>query len=383
MQNSYQTTRHLTVAFDAGSGPLDMGQGARYLFHNALTGTRMVAGDEFWPVLEQYHTPRPLGDSPLEQRAAQANILWPVTEEVTCTELLERFQEVAKRVLSYRSTAPGSEAGELVEQLKSACRPLKEFEEPVHYLWRDPERLFHIMLNHFAAYAKYEVGVSQVAPMVSDFVRHSLGRPERNGEFAQQLCTLHTSLDRARLIAQQFPAPARFLVLGDDDLMSLALTQEEGYQVDVFEIDRSLVRFIKKRAGSSVKVYSRDLTNGLPEEFHGLYDAVLADPPYNIDGMAWFIECCAAGLKENEASRLYLSTYPDLLESSERFFQEFSKNGLRLLRTTEHFNRYPFPAETHQITGNGLTNLGYHPKLVEVLMSVPYLYAHLYECGRS
>lgn len=376
----YQLTRHLEVGFDTGSSTLDIGRGARYLLKNALVGSRLLCKDEDWSVLESYQSPRELGESPIEVRAAQANILCHIEQELQNTELADKFETVANKLLQYRKIEPAGDLLEVGRQIKQVCRPSREYDQAGHYLWEDPKKLFNIMMDHMLAYLQFELNTPQIGSMSCRFAQQSLGRPERNGDFAQQLCTLHTSMDRARLIQEQFPAPAKFLTLGDDDLMSLALTQVPGYEVDVFEIDRSLVRFIKKRKSEAVNVYSRDLTNGLPDEFHGLYDAVLADPPYNIDGMAWFVQCCSQGLKKNEASRLYLSTYPDLLESSEQFFQEFGKNGLILKNTTEYFNRYPFPSETHEITSVGLRNLGYHPELITIIMGVPYLYAHLFEC---
>ena len=377
---TYQLTRHLEVGFDAGSDPIDVGRGARYLLKNALYGSRLLCGDDDWDILDSYESPRDLGDSSLEARAVQAQILCPTEGHPDSTPLARRFGEIADKLLKYRKVEPAGSLSERALQVKEICRASREYQGSNHYLWQDPKRLFNIMMDHFVAYLREEIGTPQVAPISCTFARQSLGRPERNGEFAQQLCTLHTSLRRAQLIQERFPAPAKFLTLGDDDLMSLALTLQPGYEVDVFEIDRSLVRFIKKRKSEAVQVYSRDLTNGLPEEFHGRYDAVLADPPYNVDGMAWFIRCCSQGLKQNESARLYLSTYPGLLESSERFFEEFGKNGLRLQKTTEFFNRYPFPRETHDITSVGLRNLGFHPELVGAIMSVPYLYAHLFEC---
>lgn len=379
----HQITRHLAVEFDPGSSPLDVGRGARYLLKNALLGSRLLCGDEDWVLLQEYEKGRRLGDSALETRAAQANILVPTTESPEATELSLSFQAVARKILHYRRVEPAQNLLALAQQIKELCGPSRELEDTNHYLWKDPKKLFNIMMDHLVAYMKWELNTSQVYPLSCHFAQQSLGRPERNGDFAQQLCTLHTSLERARLIQERFPAPANFLTLGDDDLMSLALTQKPGYTVDVFEIDRSLVRFIKKRKSDSVRVFSRDLTTGLPEEFHGLYDAVLADPPYNADGMAWFIQCCSQALKRNQSSRLYLSTYPDLLEDSELFFAEFPKNGLSLQKTTECFNRYPFPAETHDITSAGLRGLGFHPALVNTLMSLPYLYAHLFECQLS
>ena len=378
----YQLTRHLEVAFDEGSSTLDVGRGARYLLMNALLGTRLLCQDDAWDILKAYRTPLPLGTSDIEQRAAQANILSLVDSEITSTDLSDRFETIARKLLHYRKVEPAEDIVGIALQIKERCQPTQEYDGVTHYLWQDPKKLFNIVMDHMVAFLRLELKSSQVFPMSCEFAKQSLGRPERNGDFAQQLCTLHTSLDRARRIKERFPAPAKFLTLGDDDLMSLALADEPGYEIDVFEIDRSLVRFIKKRKSEAVRVFSRDLTHGLPEEFHGLYDAVLADPPYNIDGMSWFIQCCSQGLKPTKSSRLYLSTYPDLLEDAQTFFAEFGKNGLVLEQTTEFFNRYPFPEETHQITSVGLKGLGFHPELIKTIMSVPYLYAHLYECKR-
>ena len=376
----HQITRHLSVDFDAGSSVLDMGRGARYLLTNSLFGSRLLCGDEDWETLATYREPREPGSSSLEERAIQARVLCPVGFRPSTSPLSERFKEVAEKLLKYRQVEPAESLVEVAAQVKEICGPSREYEGDTHYLWQDPRRLFYIMMDHMSAYLELELGTPQTADLDFRFAQQSLGRPERNGEFAQQLCTLHTSLDRVRHIQERFPAPAKFLTLGDDDLMSLALSRIPGYEVDVFEIDRSLVRFIKKRKPDTVRVFSRDLTNGLPAEFHHLYDAVLADPPYDAAGMSWFVRCCSQGLKRNSSSRLYLSTYPDLLESSEQFVEEFGKNGLELKQTTEYFNRYPFPTETHDITSVGLRNLGYHPELVSVIMSVPYLYAHLFEC---
>ena len=379
----YQVTRHLSCHFDAGSSLLSMGRGAKYLLKNDLLGTRLLCSDEIWEILENYEEPRALGDSLLEKRAVNANILCTLEETVERTRLGENFRSIATDILKEKNIEPHQSLSQLALIIKDHCKPQREHENSVHYLWRDPQKLFHIMMDHMVIYAQNEIGTPAVGKASSDFTRQSLGRPERNSEYAQQLCTLSTSLSRARLIKKHFPAPAKFLTLGDDDLMSLALASEPGYEVDVFEIDRKLVRFLNKKKNPGIRVFSRDLTNGLPTEFQNQYDAVLADPPYDREGMNWFLRCCSTALKNNKKSRLYLSTYPDLLEDAQSFFTGIKENGLRLETTRESFNRYPFPKETHKITQEGLLGLGYHPKLISTLMQLPYLYAHLFECSRA
>lgn len=371
----YQLTRHLEVSFDENTGPF---QKENYLFINQLFGTRLLGDDSSWSVLKAYETPKALENSTLTQRAVAAGILIPVEEKVSQTPLGDSFKDVAERVLRYRKVEPSSTTETLIAQLNEACHPIGAFNSS-HYMWHEPKRLFQVMLDHFQTYLEVEVGQAQTGPMNLDFAKLSLGRPQRNGEFAQQLCTLSTSLARAQLVWERYPSGAKILTLGDDDLMSLALTQKPGFEVTVFEIDPALVRFLHRRKNSSVHLYSRDLSNGLPEEFQGCYDVVLADPPYNVEGMNWFLDCCVKALRQDN-SVLYLSTSPGLLENYEQLLSKLDAEGLEIERTLPHFNRYPFPRETHTITQNGLLELGFHPSLIEALMRLPYLYAHLYEC---
>lgn len=373
---TYQLTRHLEVSFDENAGPF---QKNGYLFINRLHETRLLGDDTTWSFLRAYEHPRELDHSPLAKRAAAANILVPVEQAVGTTPLLERFREVAGRILQYRKAEAADSVAELASRLEQTCTPIGEYSSD-HYMWSDPRRLFRVMLEHFKVYAQEEVDGTQAGPVLTDFAKLCLGRPQRNGEFAQQLCTISTSVARAMRVWERFPQGADILTLGDDDLMSLVLTQRPGYRVTVFEIDPALVRFIRRRKNDSVALHSRDLSNGLPPEFQDCYDAVLADPPYNVEGMDWFMNCCLSALRKG-GSRLYLSTCPWLLEDADHLFQRLKSNGLEVKETHRHFNRYPFPQETHAITKSGLLELGYHPALVEVLMQVPYLYADLYECA--
>lgn len=372
----YQLTRHLEVSPDEAGGPF---AGEQFLLTNQVTGTRMLADQSVWEFLKNYEQPRELEESPLARRAVAAQVLVPAGLPPEGSALLEEFLETARKILRYRKVEPAEGVPQLLQQLSAACTPLGEFDADGHYMWSDPKKLFGAMLENFGLYYQQELCTSQSGVVLTDFARQCLGRPQRNGEFAQQLCTMATSVARAQNIWARFPEGARILTLGDDDLMSLVLTQKPGYEVTVFEIDLALVRFIRKRKNEQVHLHKRDLSNGLPEEFRGQYDVVLADPPYNIEGMSWFMDCSLQALKPRQA-RLYLSTCPPLLESPDHLFQQLQAGDLKVAETHPNFNRYPFPEETHSITTKGLLELGYHPGLVEVLMKVPYLYAHLYEC---
>lgn len=372
---NFQLTRHLDVAADDHTGPF---QQEGYLLINRLLGTRLLGDEKTWELLRAYEHPRELDENPPIQRAAAANILVPIEGTPEPSQLVERFRETAHKVLRYRKVEAAESVPALLEQLDSACVPIGQYSSN-HYMWSDPKKLFRAMLEHFKVYAQEDAMQGQAGPVVIDFAKLCLGRPQRNGEFAQQLCTISTSVARALRVWERFPQGADILTLGDDDLMSLVLTQRPGYRVTVFEIDPALVRFLRRRKNRSVDLHSRDLSNGLPSEFQGRFDVVLADPPYNVEGMGWFMDCCLSALKRRD-SRLYLSTCPVLLEDAHHLFEQLQLKGLRIEQTFPNFNRYPFPQETHAITKSGLMHLGYHPALVEILTEIPYLYAHLYEC---
>jgi Branched-chain polyamine synthase A C-terminal domain len=372
---NYQVTRHLSVKPDKPRGD-------KTLLHNLYLGTRMLAGPEIWPLLEKFREPSPLVGDPLEERAVQAAILAPVDEVMKPNDLVSRFDKVSAKVLKYRKTEPNDDLFLRLDQLLQVCRPLSNRAPSDYFIWQDPGRVFAILLEHFRRFLELEVGTAQTGPISSEFVQKSLGRPPCVQTLEQQTCTLHTSWKRAAEVTSRFPSEAKILILGDDDLVSLALAQYPGYQLDVLELDMPLVRLLKKEGGGYLKVLRRDLSGGLPDEFHDQYDVVLSDPMYAAEGMEMFLACCVKALKPTPESRLFLSTYPPLLEDVEGFHGLLEAYNLKVEKTTEHYNRYPFPEDSRTTSAKGLVALGFHPKLVQILAQVPYLYAHLFECRR-
>lgn len=371
----YQLSRHL-------DGKPDLAQPDSVLLTNLLRGTRLlVAKDEAWPLLERYRQPSQLGQGELEARAAQAGVLQSSEPQETSSELSRLFDEVSAKVLSYRKVEPSECLFTRVRQLAEACQPITVQQTADYFIWQNPRRVFEILLDHFHIYLATELGTGAGCDMPAELVRQSLGRPPVEQTLEQQVSTLSTAWARACRIAERFPTGGKVLILGDDDLVSLALAHFPQFEIEVLEIDLQLVRLLKKESGGRFSVKRRDLSGGLPAEYHGHYDVVVSDPMYSAAGMEMFVDCCAPALKAAPESRLFLSTYPPLLEAPDRLWQVLDSAGLAVHLSEEHFNRYPFPAENRRSSQEGLVALGYHPKLVSVLTSVPYLYAHLYECG--
>lgn len=370
----YQISRHIEAQFDTVDRNL-------VLLENLAHHTRMLSDHQIWEVLQHYEEPNELGEDPLHARAAQAKLLEPSESSEFPQGLKRRFDEVSAKVLKYRKVDADPDLDTRLTQLRETCKPITS-EKPIDYfIWHDPSLVFRVMLEHFRIYLKCEFDRPQTSNLKADFLRRSLGRPPRQASLEQQVCTLDTAWQRAERIVANLKPGGRILVLGDDDLVSLALSCFPVEAVDVLELDSVLVRLLKKQGGERVRVRRCDLANGLPEGYEGRYDAVVSDPMYSTEGMAMFLDCCSKALRPDAESRLYLTTYPPLLEDPSGFFEQLESFGLRLLNTEENFSRYPFPEDMRNGTLEGLEALGYHPKLSRCLLEVPYLYAHLFECG--
>lgn len=371
---TYQLTRHIEVREDSHGGE-------KILAMNLFRGTRLLCGPELWELLERYREPaEPEENDPFFQRAVQAGIL----EEVGSTPtppLVDRFKEVSAKVLKYRKTQASDDLCERLGQLSEVCNPVSTASPIDYFIWHDPKLVFRVMLDHFKIYLETELGVGNTSGLAPGFLASTVGRPPRVSSLEQQVCTSETAWKRASMVAEKMGPKVDILVIGDDDLVSLALPHFVSNPVQVLELDPKLVRFLRKKSEPQVKIKRRDLADGLPSEYQQQYDVVLSDPMYSQEGMAMFLDCCRAALKPNSESRFFLSTYPPLLEEPEQFFELLEEKGFEVKSSLENFNRYPFPENMRAGANRGLEALGYHPKLSHTLLSVPYLYAHLYECA--
>lgn len=387
----YQITRHLAVQPDAL-------QPEGVLAQNLYFGTRLLAGDELWDLLKRYSTPAEVSSEPLFERAVGAELLCACERRASLNRFLENVALACERVLKERLGWTGrrlrEELGDLdrdglaarldrtrglvLERLGGARGP-----ELRHYLWDDPTRLGAAVFDHLAVYLREELDQPLTGAFDPGLARRSLRRPRVREEYEQQPCTLFTTCRRIAAIAEAHPPPARVLVLGEDDLVGLGLGLRGGYEVDVFEIDEELLAFLAADLPAGVRLFSRDLTQGLPKEHHRLYDVVVTDPMYAGAGMRMFQTCCRQGLSEDPGARVYLSTCPDLLEDAEGFFAGLEAEGLEVVTRERNFNRYPFPQLARRATFQGLTRLGGSAFLFACLLEIPYLYADLFVLQRK
>ncbi|KKS06072.1 MAG: hypothetical protein UU59_C0036G0002 [candidate division WWE3 bacterium GW2011_GWE1_41_27] len=106
-----------------------------------------------------------------------------------------------------------------------------------------------------------------------------------------------TSVKKAQvMIARGEVVGKNVALIGDDDLVSLALILLEGgfRSLTVFDIDNDLLTFIKTKTSSmgidNVHTVHYDCREELKEEYNGRFEVVLTDPPYTRYGAELFLE---------------------------------------------------------------------------------------------
>lgn len=367
---------------------------------NLLTGRRLRAPREALLQLLERHRLGASLKGELAERAVDADILRPVEESqapLSPCDLLVELDGVLSRYLSQprhlsqesilekldrcqqdfvrRVALPGME-----DRLLHPQQPFhKVYDEEAHYLWHDPQRLIETLFATVSLFVQRE-WTDTTYPFDIEFLRLAIGRPRALLEYEQQPCLLSTTLERCRVARRDGDAP--YLVLGDDDLISVALTCPPNSQarlddVHVFELDERLLQFLSGRTKGAL--HSRDLTAGLPAEFHHRYNTVFTDPMYLAEGMHGFIGCCRQGLSLDRRSRVYLSTCPEQLQHPARLWQSLAEHKLQVSRQHMAFSRYRLPQSPRQATLEGLTQIGLPAVVTTTLLSVPYLYADMFE----
>ena len=107
----------------------------------------------------------------------------------------------------------------------------------------------------------------------------------------------------------------RIMIIGDDDLCSLALASTEmPERITVMEIDERLVNYINKMAqkyGFNVDAHIFDARKDLPKEFEKSYDVFVTDPVETIPGIALFLSRAVSSLKEEGDSGYFGLTHQE------------------------------------------------------------------------
>jgi predicted methyltransferase/DNA-directed RNA polymerase subunit RPC12/RpoP len=178
------------------------------------------------------------------------------------------------------------------------------------------------------------------------------GMPGVKAELDQTHCTVATKLARVlRLHQARALAGQRILLLGDDDLISVAIARFAALtgsaaairRLVVVDTDADILRWIDQHAagtGAVVETVEHDLRQPLPPSLEGAFDVVLTDPPYTVAGAELFLSRAVTALVPQPGRHVFFSfgaRRPDETVTVQRAMAEM---GLAVRSLAPGFNEY-------------------------------------------
>lgn len=361
------------------------------LFINLAYGTRILGQEDSWDKLRAVSQ----GDFPEDdvwlQRARKALLIddgtpgeWP--------DFVSRLEVHLRKYIEAKSgetPAQAKDKDSLLKLLDRAEELYNQHSMPKPYtgehhhvgpLMHKPSRLVDFIFDHSRAFITHDLE-DYSDDLDFGLVEKFFDRPAMKLRYEQQFCIPRTTQLRARLMIEKLKPGSRVLVLGDDDLVGLALVEmTDQLKVDVLELDADLVAFLKDKSEGRFEVLEHNLRHGVPDSMKGCYDAVTTDPPYAAEGMRFFLECAKASMKEGPDSKLFLTTFPGLLEDPDRLWKDIEDIGLDIEKTHHHFSRYIYNNNYRVQHLAALKYLGAPLHPTTELIGFPFLYAHFFEC---
>ncbi len=190
-----------------------------------------------------------------------------------------------------------------------------------------------------------------VARLRRGLARVADAAPRALAELDQCHCTPRTKLRRIlALHAAGALAGRRILLLGDDDLTSVAVARfvqqfgagESIADLAVVELDERLLEFIGAEVGEPgfpVRLVRHDLRDPLPASLAGRFDTVVTDPPYTPAGAALFLSRAVEALA-GEGSNVFLSFGSRRPGAQFELQRTIARLDLEIRALTRDFNDY-------------------------------------------
>jgi predicted methyltransferase len=172
-------------------------------------------------------------------------------------------------------------------------------------------------------------------------------RPINLPEFDQGSMIEEDTLKRVEFIYERGDLlDSEILVIGDDDLISLALALTKlPKRICVLEIDERLVNYIKTKALKyqlPIEVIKYDSRYSLPKELVNRFDIFIVDPPESLKALTIFLTRGMASLKKEGAGYFGLTTLESSLEKWYSIEKFLVRNGFLVTDIKRHFSVYPF-----------------------------------------
>jgi predicted methyltransferase len=180
----------------------------------------------------------------------------------------------------------------------------------------------------------------------------ALGAPAAKLALDQTHCTPDTKLRRVlRMHEAGALAGQRVIVLGDDDLVSVALAAFAARvgpaatprRVTVLETDPDLVAYLRGQLagfGLAAEVIEHDLREPLPGPLLQSFDVACTDPPYTVAGAELFLSRAVSALAPGAGAHVFFSFGARRPEETLRTQRLLADLGLTVRSLVPGFNSY-------------------------------------------
>lgn len=376
MANLYQISRHVWLC--------------PYLERNSATnlytGRRVLLDPSEITLLEQFREPAPVDEeNTFHQRLLSADIIQVVDDGRVPTPKMESLEKALDKYLAERNNSTRRKIRTEFPSLRTRLEKMKEHlleelqQKTTGKEGAVAQKDLSVVCDHVETFLSLEVESEEHTFCFSkNFLEATSGRPLPREDYEQQPCLPETTERRLQTASSYVTPDTKALILGDDDLLSLAWPLFFNNSCDVFELDEELISYLQARLNRKVTLRARDLTQGLPGEIHGSYDLIFTDPMYEETGMDLFLRCCEQGLSSSPEARVMLTTRPDMLEGEEPWEMRVEKVGLKIEERLVNFSRYRLPDFYRRKLMKGFHQAGLSPQMIHGLSQIPYLYADLF-----
>ena len=191
----------------------------------------------------------------------------------------------------------------------------------------------------------------ELAPVAARLEEAAAAMPAARLELDQAHCTVDTKLRRVlRMAGAGALAGQRVIVLGDDDLLSVAVAAFAAAgaggspsRLAVVDCDAALLGYLAgvlPDLGLPADLIEHDLREPLPASLQGAFDVACTDPPYTVAGAELFLSRAVAALAPGGGRHVFFSFGARRPEETLRTQQLITGLGLTVRALLPGFNAY-------------------------------------------
>jgi len=182
--------------------------------------------------------------------------------------------------------------------------------------------------------------------------RAAAAAPEAKPELDQTHCTVATKISRVLAMHEAGAlAGRRIIILGDDDLISVAIARFAAVtgipgdirRLTVLDTDADVLSCIAAHtegSGVAVELVRHDLRGPLPAALQGAFDVACTDPPYTVSGAELFLSRAVSALGTDAGQHIFFSFGARRPAETLRSQELITGMGLTVRAMTPNFNEY-------------------------------------------